>query len=101
MQQLLKVSFLIRNFDTDHVIDIGGLSTSGTVTADDLVSSNPQFWEEDDTDGNTHLCTTKIPGAPLTGTFNDGSPYTLTAKDFVLIDVIGGHPVAKPGGKGG
>ena len=99
---LNKVFFDLQNIDTDTITEIGGLSPASPIVSETLVDNNPQFWIEQDTNGKDFLCTSKIQGAPLSGTFMGGEgAYELTAQNFQVVDVIGGHPVSKPGGKGG
>lgn len=92
---ILKCSFAVTSTE-DAVNQVGGAAYTDT-TVNSLVSSNPQFWLEADTNGNTHLCTAKVDGASLFGVFtNAGGGYSLKAVNFEVVELVGGRPATRP-----
>ena len=97
--ELIKVSFAIAS-DSDIVNSIGNATFPAGLTIDDMVSENPQYWLENDTNGKTHLCTVKNETLPLVGSFTTAAPpatpYSLTAVNFDVVAFFGGHPKERP-----
>lgn len=95
---LIRVYFTLANIDTDTISSIGNLSCPPGTTALTLTAINPLFWIEENTNGESKLCTVKTDQGPLGATFAAAEiPYSAPALNFEVVEFFGGHPVHRPG----
>lgn len=93
---LFPVSFNVLN-TSDNVLQIGNATYPAFTTVASLVASDPQYWLENDTNNNTHLCIAKTDSGKLVGHFQNGAgAYTLDAVNFETLSLVGGRPIHRP-----
>ncbi len=89
-----QVSFLMNNLGSDTIQAIGPLSVNN-LTGYQLAEYSPgQFYIEKNTYGEDRLCSVCLDGQKMTITATNAQQqqYTVTAENFEIVNVIGGHP---------